>query len=163
MWLLKEQPSGQRVDPPLSEGFLFPDSDIPRDTIQAYLETHYHVRGNAPTTLKIGETNATLAVLHRAADVECSAFVTAFNPFSGEQPADVNAARQQELARVLAQRGLTTIDGLGEHPTNGWDGEASFLALGLALDDAIQLGKQHGQNAIVWAGIDAMPQLILLR
>ncbi|WP_429551647.1 DUF3293 domain-containing protein [Paraburkholderia sp. MM5477-R1] len=142
---------------------MFYSSEIPRDTIQAYLETHYHVRGGAPTTLKIGETNATLADLHRAAGVESSAFITACNTFSDEQPPEVNVARQQELARVLAHRGLTYIDGIGEHPTNGWGGEASFLALGLALDDAIQLGKQHGQNAIVWSDVDAVPQLILLR
>ena len=163
MWLLSEQPGGQRVAPPFTEGFLFSSSEIPRDTIQAYLETHYHVHGDAPTTLQVGEANAKLADLHQAAGVQCSAFVTACNPYSLEQAPEINVARQQALARQLAQRGLTLIDGIGQHPTNGWDGEASFLVLGLTLDDATLLGNEHGQNAIVWSGADAVPRLILLR
>lgn len=140
------------------------DSDIPRELIQAYLETHYHVHGNAPTTLKVGEPNPSLAALHEAAGVVCSAFITAWNPFSQQAASDaVNAGRQAVLARELAQRGLTFVDGTGQHPSNKWPGEASFLVLGLSLDAARALGTQHGQNAIIWSDADAVPQLILLR
>lgn len=163
MWLLQEQPSGQCVGPPLSEGFLFPDSDIPRDTIQAYLETHYHVAGDTPTTLQIGQLNPTLAALHDAHQVPSSAFITAFNPFSQSLSPEANAARQAALARELDECGLTFIDGIGEHPSNNWPGETSFLALGATLDIAKALGEKHGQNAVVWCGADAVPQLILLR
>lgn len=142
---------------------MFSDSDIPRDVIQAYLETHYHVHGNAPTSLKVGEANAALASLQETAGAACSAFITACNPFSEKADAALNVERQQALAHALRQRGLSFIDGIGQHPTNGWPGEASFLVLGLTLEDARTLGTQHGQNAIVWSGADAVPQLILLR
>jgi len=142
---------------------MFSGSDIPRDTIQAYLETHYHVHGDAPTTLKVGDFCPTLSALHAAASVECSAFITACNPFSQELDDAENALRQVALAHTSRQRGLITLDGVGLHPTNRWTGEASFLALGLSLSDARSLGAEHGQNAIVWAGADAVPQLILLR
>jgi len=142
---------------------LFSDSAIPKDVIQAYLETHYHVHGHAPTTLKVGEANPHLAALHAAAGVACSAFVTAWNPFSEQQDPARNHERQQALAQTLQQRGLAFIDGIGQHPSNEWPGEASFLVLGLGLDDAKALGTQFGQNAIVWSGADAVPQLVLLR
>jgi hypothetical protein len=148
---------------PFTEGFLFSGSEIPRDTIQAYLETEYFVLGDAPTTLRVGETNAGLAALHKAFDVECSAFVTAFNPLSKDCTPEFNADRQRALARDLKQRGLAVIDGIGKHPTNNWPGEASLLVLGLSLEAAKALGTQYGQNAIVWTANDATPQLVLLR
>ncbi|QCP47920.1 DUF3293 domain-containing protein [Trinickia violacea] len=142
---------------------MFPDSDIPRNTIQAYLETHYHVRGDTPTTLLVGQFNATLAVLHEARRVTASAFVTACNPFSQSLDPEANAARHEELARDLEGQGLTFIEGVGKHPSNDWPAEASFLVLGANVDVAKTLGSRHGQNAIIWCGADAVPQLILLR
>jgi hypothetical protein len=35
--------------------------------------------------------------------------------------------------------------------------------LGMALDAAQEVGRRYGQNAIVWAGADAVPELVLLR
>jgi hypothetical protein len=163
MWLHREQPNGLRVDPPFTEGFLFSDSAIPRETIQAYLETEYIAFGDTPTTLRVGETNAALAALHKAHDVECSAFITACNPFSENCTPEFNAQRQQALARDLAQLGLVAIDGIGKHPSNNWPGEASLLVPGLSLEAAKALGAQYGQNAIVWSAEDATPQLVLLR
>lgn len=142
---------------------MFSDSDIPRETIQAYLETHYRVFGATPTTLKVGEANPALAALHGAQRVQCSAFITACNPFSQRCDDESNAVRLDSLARELKQRGLAFIDGVGEHPSNEWPGEASFLVLGLLREAAKMLGTQYGQNAILWSGDDATPQLVLLR
>ena len=142
---------------------MFSDSDIPRETIQAYLETYYRVHGDTPTTLKVGETNPTLATVHEAHDIECSAFITACNPFSQNSSDEFNAARQQALAGELMQLGLSFIEGIGQHPSNNWPGEASFLVLGLPLEAAKALSTRYGQNAIVWSGADATPQLVLLR
>ncbi|VVE46584.1 hypothetical protein PCE31106_04422 [Pandoraea cepalis] len=142
---------------------MFPDSDIPRETIQAYLETYYHVSGDTPTKLQVGQFNPTLAALHDAHQVATSAFITACNPFSQDLGAEANAARQATLAHELEQLGLTYINGIGQHASNDWPGEASFLVLGLTLDIAKSLGEKHGQNAIIWCASNAMPQLILLR
>ena len=142
---------------------MFSESQIPRATIQAYLETHYQVHGFSPTLLKIGEGNATLAAIHRSNGVEASAFVTACNPFSEPLDDAANAERQKILAVELTQRGLTFIEGVGQHPSNDWAGEASFLVLGVSVEEAKELGARFGQNAIVWAGTDAVPKLVLLR
>jgi len=143
---------------------LFSASVIDRELIQAYLETHYHVHGDAPATLRVGEPNAPLAALHDASGVTCSAFITAWNPFSRQARDDAtNARRQAALACELTRRGLAFIDGIGQHPSNKWPGEASFLVLGIPLEDAKALGTEFEQNAIIWSGADAVPQLILLR
>ena len=151
------------VDPPRTEGFLFQDSVIDQSLIQAYLETNYHVRGAMPLTLNIGVTNAGLAALHTSHSVESRAYVTACNPFSQTPDDSVNDARQAVLARELHQHGLTHIKGIGQHPTNGWAGEQSFLVLGLSREDARRLGARYEKNAIVWCGPDAVPELVLLR
>ncbi|MDN7179919.1 DUF3293 domain-containing protein [Caballeronia sp. SEWSISQ10-4 2] len=139
------------------------NSDIDRDTLRAYEETHYRVLGDAPATLRIGIPNPALAELHQAFSVDCSAFVTAANPFSALIDAKSNALRQTALADELHREGLRFIEGIGEHPSGQWPGEPSFLILGLPLDAAKQLGARHAQNAIVWCGADTAPQLILLR
>ena len=101
--------------------------------------------------------------LHRVFGVDCSAFITAANPFSSLTAATANAVRQSALADQLGLMKLRFIEGIGEHPSGTWPAEPSFLVLGLILSDAKQLGTNHGQNAIVWCGSDTVPQLILLR
>jgi hypothetical protein len=139
------------------------NSVIDRDTLRAYEETHYRVLGDAPATLRIGIPAPALAELHRAFRVDCSAFVTAANPFSALIDAEANTLRQAAFEDELNREGLRFIEGIGEHPSGHWPGEPSFLVLGLPLDAAKQLGARHEQNAIVWCGADAVPQLILLR
>lgn len=139
------------------------NSTIDPDTLRAYGETHYRVLGDAPTTLRIGHANPDLVKLHRAFGVDCSAFVTAANPFSTLTGATANAVRQAALAEQLDRMGLRFIEGIGEHPSGTWPSEPSFLVLGITLSDAKELGAQHGQNAIVWCDSDTVPQLVLLR
>ena len=142
---------------------MFSDSVITQSSIQAYLETNYYVHGAMPLTFNIGVANAGLAALHKTHSVESSTYVTACNPFSQALDDSVNDARQAVLAGELYQHGLTYIKGVGQHPTNGWPGEQSFLVLGLSREDAKMLGVRHEQNAIVWCDAEAMPQLVLLR
>ena len=127
------------------------------------METDYHVLCEVPVTLNIGAANAGLAALHTSHSVESSAYVTACNPFNQALDNSANDARQAVLVRELQQHGLTYIKGIGQHPTNGWPGEQSFLVLGLSREDAKMLGARHEQNAIVWCDQDAKPELILLR
>ncbi|WP_017232920.1 DUF3293 domain-containing protein [Pandoraea sp. B-6] len=138
-------------------------SNIDSDAIRAYVETHYRVKGGLPMTLRVGVQNPSLAVLHEAAHVESSAFITACNPFSHACDDASNAQRQDVFAQELTQLGLRFVDGIGQHSSNEWPGEPSFLVLGISLEAAKDLGERYEQNAIVWAGADAVPQLILLR
>ena len=142
---------------------MFSGSKIDRDTIRAYRETDYRVHGDSPAILKVGEACPKLASLHEAHRVDCSAFITACNPFSQAPDDAANAERQTALAHELTQRSLSFLEGIGQHPSNNWPGEASFLVLGLTLGAAKTLGVRLEQNAIIWSDLDSVPQLILLR
>ena len=138
-------------------------SDIHPDLIQSYTETEFRVREEMPFTLQVGKVNSDLLVAHKRHRVECSAFLTACNPFSQELTDEANGERQKALAKELASRSLEFVAGIGQHPSNQWPGEPSYLVFGLTLEAAKTLGARLEQNAIVWSGSDGTPQLILLR
>lgn len=138
-------------------------SIIDAGTLQAYRETEYRVLGEQPLTLRVGQVSAGLLALHKSHKVPCSAFLTACNPFSQRCDDDANASRQAALAGELARRGLAFAAGIGQHPSNEWPGEDSFLVFGLDLKSAKALGARFEQNGFIWSSADAVPQLILLR
>jgi len=139
------------------------DSIIDADTVQAYRETEYRVHAGEPFVLRIGEANSILAETHKHHRADSSAYISACNPFSRLLDDEANAERHAALGRELGLRSLAFIEGIGKHPADPWQGEASFLVLGLSLEAAKTLGTRLEQNAIVWTGNDAVPQLILLR
>jgi hypothetical protein len=63
----------------------------------------------------------------------------------------------------LKGRGLSFIEGEGKHPASDWPPEASFLVFGIDLETAKDLCRQLQQDAFVWATLDWVPRLILLR
>lgn len=138
-------------------------SDIDRPMIEAYLETEYRVHGPPGFSLRVGQASAQLHALHERQGVHCSAFVTAWNPCSRQTDPATNQAAQTRLTEALEQRRLQFLPGIGQHPSNDWPGEDSYLVLGLRLDEAKALGHEFEQNALIWSGADAVPQLILLR
>ncbi len=142
---------------------MFSDSSIDPETVHAYQGTEYRVHGDAPVILMIGVASPGLAALHNFHRVESSAFITACNPFSQAHDDTANVARQDALAAELRFRSLAFIEGVGQHPSNQWPGEASFLVLGVSREAAKALGTRFEQNAIVWTGLDAVPELVLLR
>ena len=138
-------------------------SVIPATMVTAYGETLFEAFATPPFVLRIGEPNPHLAELCRRWRVTASAFVTACNPHSESLTDADNAARHAALRDELVRRGLPFVEGAGRHPDNGWPPEASCLVLGLELDEARELGARWQQNAVVWAGADALPRLVLLR
>jgi len=140
-----------------------PMSAIAPATVRAYLETDYLVDAPEPFVLRVGVASAPLASLYRQHCADCCAFISACNPYSRLIGNEENAERQAELAQELVQRGLTFFDGIGRHPAGGWPAETSFLVLGLSFDDSKKLGEKYQQNAIIWCGPDAVPELVLLR
>ena len=139
------------------------DSGVGADTLRAYHETVYVTFGSRAVQLRIGEANAGLAALYRLWGVESCAFVTAFNPLGKAGSAKDNARRNEKLRRELERLRLPHFDGHGAHSTNGWPPEPSFLVLGAGFELAQELGSDWGQDAVVWAGADAVPRLVLLR
>lgn len=137
-------------------------TSIPADLVNAYRETDYLVFTDPLLKLKVDEHHPGLAELHSAHQVECSAFLTAWNPQGGWSSPVENSSRMAALMGSLDRRGIDFLSAMGRHPTNGRPGEGSLLALGLDLEEARNLGLLYHQDAIVWAGKDAIPRLILL-
>ena len=129
---------------------------------QAFLETHYHVHDEPPFFLQIGKTSEALLACHARHQVTCSTFITAWNPLSQMQTDAVNAQRHQDLVTEGERRSLSFLPGVGQHPANHWAGEGSLLVLGLSLEAAKVLGQRFEQHALVWAGEDCVPKLIMI-
>ena len=145
-----------------TEGFLFSESTLTPSLVQAYRETLYKAP-ELELTLVVDQPNPTLHLAHRQHRTDCSAFITACNPHSDELTSAENELRQKGLAAELRSRSLAFVDGIGQHPSNGWQGEPSFLVFGLTLEASKTLCTRLEQNGFVWSGADAIPRLILLK
>ncbi|MEY4761083.1 MAG: hypothetical protein RLZZ200_939 [Pseudomonadota bacterium] len=138
-------------------------SELDPRLLAAYRQTRYEVHEGAGFVLEVNRYSAELQGLHGRHGVSSSAFITACNPRSEPTDASANAFRQSALLSEITRRSLQCLPGLGLHPTNGWEGEPSFLVLGLSCEAAKTLGRRFGQNAILWSGEDAVPRLVVLR
>lgn len=136
---------------------------IPEELYQAYIETDYIVQTEPKLVLQIGEQLPELIQLHKQHQVDCSTFITAYNPYSQSYNLEQNNFRQKQLMHELKKQKLKFIDGVGQHPSNHWLGEPSLFVLGLSLAEAKTLGARFEQNALVWVDLDAVPKLVLLR
>ena len=139
------------------------ESSISEVLKQAYIETDYIVETEPRMTLKIGTANPALLTLHKKLRVNCSAFITAHNPFSKSASQEENNERMLQLVNELKNRSLGFLPGIGQHPSNDWPGEPSLLIFGLSLEAAKALGNKYEQNAILWIGVTGTPELILLK
>ena len=139
-------------------------TDIPPDKLRAYLATAYCIgAGDGAVVMRIGEPSASVAALLAARGVTCGAFVTAFNPRGTLQSDAANEAAHARLLTRLQELGIEGVEGEGGEPGSDWKPERSVMAIGLALEPARALGVEFDQDAIVWVGADAVPQLVLLR
>ncbi len=140
------------------------ETQIAPDKIRAYLATHYRIDcEDQPIELTMGARSDSLAALFADRGVECGAFITAFNPRGTLQADAANRLAHARLAEALADHDVEIIEGAGSDDSSDWPPECSWFAPGLSFDAAWAIGIRFDQDAIVWAGSDAVPQLVLLR
>ena len=133
------------------------------ELMEAYRRTEYQVAdGSYAFTLRIGEASDSLRTCHFAHGVECSAFLTACNPRSVPRAEVENADAMKRLARELEDEGYFVLSGRGVDPTGAWPGDPSFLVLGITEPDAVALGRRFDQHAVLFAGEDATPGLVIV-
>jgi hypothetical protein len=142
-------------------------SEVPADLIKAYLLARYQAGfGPDAVILHVDQYSESLSQLFNTSGHRCAAFLTACNPFGVRQDPESNravcAALRNRLNEYISPSDRV-IQGAGCDPSGGWPPEESFLVLGLDLEAARVLGREFRQNAILWAGPDAIPRLILLR
>jgi len=140
------------------------ESQIAVEKIRAYRATDYRIgHTDQDIVLAVGLRSCRLAELFTAKGVNCGAFLTAYNPQGTMQSDAANTQGHADLAAKIQALGLQAIEGLGSEEGTDWPSEKSYFALGLALEPAKAIGTHFNQDAVVWVGPDAVPQLILLR
>ena len=139
-------------------------TQIHPNKIRAYLATDYRLgHTSQDIVLNIGIQSQRLSALFVDFEVNCGAFITAFNP-RGAMHSDLeNEKAHSELAAKLQSLGLHAIEGSGSEESSDWPSGKSFFALGLNRADSIEIGLHFNQAAIVWVDETAVPEMIVLR
>ncbi|TGN00676.1 DUF3293 domain-containing protein [Leptospira yasudae] len=98
-------------------------------------------------------------LLNRRGQIEW-AFITAWNPKSLVLSLEENQRRNRELENRISSYSYFRGKGIGTDPS--WVPEESFLILGMDMRSACDLGKEFGQNAIIFGKKGDRSQLIEL-
>jgi hypothetical protein len=133
---------------------------------EALLEAYRRTRfvANTPKgrlSLRVGRRCGELDDLLASHGVTTWVYVTAFNPRSIPLPAEENWARQRELERSVAKLGLVWYPGEGIADDGRWPPEPSLLVLGIVRNDAVRLGQQFGQLAVVYGELGQEAELVV--
>ena len=131
--------------------------------LESYESADYHVDASPSFIIKIGIHSAELDSIYKTSHKYTAAFITAFNPYSQELSNQENKDRNHKLEELIQSLHFDYIHGEGKCGNDDWDGEESFLIIGISKEQASEIGKQFEQNAIVWCNKDAIPQLLLLK
>ncbi len=131
------------------------------ELFEAYKNTTYRVYLTlGEIEIRIGVMNLLLHEFLLSNNVESWAFITACNPYSVLQNADANTFLNTQLEAYLLEKQYLFFKGMGVGDDDSWKAEASFMVLDIRKEDAIKLGKQFKQNAIVIGVIGNSPELI---
>lgn len=136
---------------------------IAAETLAAYRAARYCVLAVPEFSLLLDQRDAALSVLMAACQQTTAALLTAFNPLGVQCSVQENRRADAGLQLALRSHGLPLYPTIASDPAGRWPKEPGWLVLGLSRDDAIDIGRQFSQNAILWADADAVPRLHLLR
>ncbi len=142
------------------------ETQIASDKVRAYRASDYRIGDIGQSTdivLSPGLHSEQLARFFLAKGVNCGALITAYNPFGLQRSDELNTSAHERLASILTELGKEIIEGSGSEEGSDWPAEKSYFALGLIREDAIGIGRLCDQDAIIWIGENAVPELILLR
>lgn len=140
------------------------ETNLPARLIEAYLTTNY--RAEIPgghCLLRVGDYSIELDTLFEWLGKSTAAFVTAQNPLGHKSSDQENSQRHAALWADVIDLRLPYFLGEGIGEDSSWPPERSIVLFGLSFEQAVHLGRHHEQNALIWAGKDAIPRLVLLR
>ena len=131
------------------------------ELFEAYKNTTYRVYlPLGEIDIRIGVMNPLLQELLFRNNSESWAFITACNPYSVMQNEDVNTLLNTQLELYLLEKRYVFFKGMGVGDDDSWEPEASFMVLDIRKEDAVKLGRQFKQNAIVVGVIGNAPELV---
>jgi hypothetical protein len=97
----------------------------------------------------------------RKQDAKRWAYITVYNPFSQTFTDEANDARHRLLLQSVAA--FSSFEGEGKGADESWPPEKSLLILGISKEQAIAIGNEYEQNAIVYGEFGKAAQLLQLR
>lgn len=125
---------------------------IDEELEKAYKNALYRIF-NPNISWQIGEHSPALDRLLQEHHTQSASFITACNPQSVILPTCENKRRQSSLLAEIKAQGWPYLEGQGEDPSGNWAPEASFLVFGHSRTTAQELGRQFGQNAVVFLAL----------
>lgn len=126
----------------------------------AYLHTTYILEaGNDALPLRIGKPDAQLDNLLLQHTCTAWAFVSAWNPMSRPTPKAQNEAAHQRLESIVTACGWPYFQGRGTGDRTDWPPEPGLFILGITLQEALRLGRQFAQLAILAGVRGGAPEL----
>ena len=128
-----------------------------------YRETTYRVEAPGRSlAIRLGEPAPALDSLLAAVGLTSWAFVSAANPHSRPASRADNERAHAALLAHVREGGWPVFEGLGLPAAPGWAPERSLLVVGIAHRDALRLGREFGQNAILLGVAGAPAELAWL-
>jgi len=122
---------------------------IDEELEKAYKNALYRIF-NPDISWQIGELSPALDRLLQEHHTQSASFITAYNPQSIILSTAENQKRQSKLLAEIKAQDWQYLEGQGEDPSGNWPAEASFLVFGHSRTAAQELGRQFGQNAVVF-------------
>lgn len=108
------------------------------------------ISGGTEIRFRVGEKSTQIDTLLEENSARIFAFITAFNPFSKLLPVAENKMRQTELLKILRAANLRFLAGYGTNEEETWKREESVFIFDISQENALRLGRQFQQNAIVF-------------
>lgn len=138
-------------------------TELEPTTVHAYEDSDFCIDADTPFVMHVDEHCAALAALYASHQAGSCAYISACNPCGETADPSRNGARQEAFVRLLDERGLAWVPGNARDGRGRYPPEPGCLVLGIGRDEAIALGHELQQNAILTAGADLIPRLELLR
>jgi hypothetical protein len=126
-----------------------------------YKATRFRIESaDGHTDIRIGERHSRIDALLSHHNATEWAYITAWNPGSRPMSADENVLAQGKLLQLVRDRGFAFYEGDGIPDNEGWTPERSVWIAGINRREAIELGRQFGQNAIVVGSLSGVAELV---
>lgn len=110
--------------------------------------------------VRIGETDGRLRRLLEFYSAERWAFLTAWNAGERFGNEEDNRRRQRELEESLHEEGYRVFSGESVPDHAGWAPEEGALVVEISRDEALEIGRRHGQGTVVWGRMGEPAQLL---
>ena len=127
-----------------------------------YENALYRIPNLPDVLIQPGSKSPSIDQLFDEYKVECAAIITPYNPKSMQLCGVENEERMHKFKKQLSKLALPYFDTISSDKQGGWL-EAGTLVMGIDLKSSKQLGREYGQNAIIYLESKCAPKVIWLQ